>query len=165
MVVQEAAERPGHPTAQAQAFLHLRAAQIHVAVAQAQFLGGILMVLVELEGRGLGAVQDRHTLTQDLDHPRGTLAVLRARRARPNPAADHEDVLTPRGLSEAENLRRIRVENDLDQALAVAQVNKDDTTVVAALLHPAAQGDVLPDVPLVEHPAIVTAHAIEPHVR
>ncbi len=85
--------------------------------------------------------------------------------ARANPAMDLQHVLTTHRLGALEDLGGIRVEDDLDQAIAVAQVDENDPTVVPPLLHPTAEGDLLPDVPFVEPPAIVTAHATKPRVR
>jgi len=49
----------------------------------------------------------------------------------------------------------IRVEDDLDDALAVAQINEDDAAVVAASVHPPHQDHVLPRVGGPEVAAVV----------
>ena len=40
-----------------------------------------------------------------------------------------------------------RIQDNLCQALAIAQINKDDAAVVPAALHPAHQVDCLADIP------------------
>jgi hypothetical protein len=51
-----------------------------------------------------------------------------------------------RTCSAGEDLGAVRVEDHLDQPLAVAQIDEDDPAVIAAPMHPAAQDDLLKSV-------------------
>ena len=65
-----------------------------------------------------------------------------AGRARTRPStADDELAAQPLGLGE--DVGAIRIEHDLQQPLAVAQVDEDDSAVVAAPMHPAGDADSL----------------------
>ena len=72
--------------------------------------------------------------------------------AGPDRALDPDDPLRPQpaGLGAAGHGG---VEDDLDDALPVAEVDEDDTAVVAAVGHPAAEGDLGADVARPEAPA------------
>ena len=60
---------------------------------------------------------------------------------------------------------RTGVEHDLDDALPVAQVDEDDAAVVAAVGHPAAQGDLGPFVAGPETAGVMGSHAHRPRSR
>ena len=143
--------------AQQQPLAHLLAPQIDVAEPQAHFLAH---VLIELKRQRLRAIQDLERLAQELDFPGLQIGVHGAGRPQAHSARDfqHELVAHPLGLSE--DLRRIRVENDLKKSLAVAQVDEDDTAVIAPAMRPAGHGDDLADQRFADLTAIVSAHKL-----
>ena len=63
-----------------------------------------------------------------------------ARGARAHQALDLEAELVAQALGRLEHLGAVRVADDLHVAFAVAQVDEDHAAVVAAAVHPAAQG-------------------------
>ena len=143
--------------AQQQPLAHLLAAQIDVAEPQAHFLAH---VLIELKRQGLRAVQDLERLAQELDLPGLEVGVHGAGRAQAHRAGhfQHELVAHPLGL--CEHLRGVRVEYDLQQPLAVAQIDENDAAVVAAAVGPAGHGDDLADRGFADLTAIVSAHKL-----
>ncbi len=48
----------------------------------------------------------------------------------------------------------LRIEDDLYEAGAVAQVEENQPTMIAAAVYPAVQGDLLPDVLRPQYPAV-----------
>src|SRR5918994_1059809 len=125
--------RPG-----AQVALQAVAAQVDVAVAQADGLVGLDPV-VEGEGRRLGRVEDLDLALAHLDLAGGQAVVDRALGAGPDRAGDAHDPLGA-GLDRP-------VDHALDDALAVAQVDERElVAVLAAARHPAAQRDPFADV-------------------
>jgi hypothetical protein len=77
---------------------------------------------------------------------------------RANQALDLEYVLGTNALGFGKYLGTIRVENDLQQALTIAKIDEDDSTVVAPPVNPAADLDFLSNERLVDLSAIVTTH-------
>ena len=55
---------------------------------------------------------------------------------------------------------RVRIEHDLQQALAVAQIDENDAAVIAAAMGPAGDGDDLADQRFADLTAIVGAHKL-----
>ncbi len=124
--------------AQDQALAHLLAAQVEVAIFQAHVLAHLV---VELERQRLGAVQRRELARQDLDLARGEVGVGGAGGTRAHQAAHAHDVFAAQALGFGEELGIVRIEHDLDQTLAVAQVDEDHPAVIAATIHPPGNGD------------------------
>jgi hypothetical protein len=160
MGVQEVAQVAGDAAALAQALLHLGTAQIDIAVAQAQFLGGVAAMVVELDRRGLGAVENGQGAGQNLDLASRHVLVFGPFRARAHPPLDPEDKLAAGLLGQAEGLGIVRVDHHLNQTAAVTQVDEDDAAVIPAPVDPSAQGNVLTNLFAVQISAIMTAHAL-----
>ena len=156
LVVQEAAERAGDRGPQAQAPLHLRAAQVDVAVAQPGLLVDVL--LVELEGGRLGAVQHGQRLAQHLDLAGRHLRVRGALRTGAHQALHRQHVFAANPLRGVKGLCRLGVEDHLHDPRAVPQVDEDDTPVVAPPVDPARQRDGLAHVRFPEIPAVLRTH-------
>ena len=125
---------------------HLGAADIEVAVAQADVLAGLDVVL-DLEGRGLRGVEDLDMRDQDLDLARRELGIGLALGTLAHHAGDLDGPLGANGLGGVERRAAgvLGVEGDLGHAVAVAQVDEDETAVVAAAPHPTGEGDLLAD--------------------
>ena len=65
-------------------------------------------------------------------------------RARTKPVT-FEHVLVAHALGLGEHLGGVRIEHDLQQALAVAQIDEDDAAMVAPAMGPAGHRDDLAD--------------------
>ena len=144
---------------------HTRAAQVEVAVAQADVLGGVHVVL-DLEGRRLGGVEDHDLVDEDLDLAGRELGVVHALGALTHDARDLDRPLGADGLGRVERVAAgvLRVKGDLRHAVAVAQVNEDEAAVVAAVPDPAGQRDRLADVLAAQLAAGVGVHGVGVHV-
>ena len=164
-VVQRLTQGEGEIGAHLEVGRHARATQVEVAVAQADVLGGVHMVL-DLEGRRLGGVEDLDGVNEDLDLAGGELGVLHALGALADDARDLDGPLGADSLGRVEGLaaRVLRVKGDLRHALAVAQVNKDEAAVVATVPDPTGQRDLLPDVLAAQLSAGVGVHAVGIHM-
>ena len=141
--------------AQAQALRHVFAAQVDVAVLEADLFAH---VFVELERQRLGAVEGHQLARQQLDLARGQVGIGGTRRALAHQAAhlDHELVAQLFGLGELGLV--VRVEHHLQQAFAVAQVHEDDAAMVAAAMDPAGNRNLLTDQLFVDLAAVVRTH-------
>ena len=153
------ADGEGQIAAELEVGRHLGAADIEVAVAQADVLGGVHVVL-DLEGRGLGGVQDLELGDQHLDVAGGELLVVLALGALAHDAGDLDGPLGADILGGVERGAAgvLGVERDLRHARAVAQVDEDEAAVVAAVPDPAGQRDGLADVLGAELAAGVGVH-------
>ncbi len=96
---------------------HLLAAQVQVAILEAQLL---VRLFVVMERRRLGAVQNLEFLCQHLDVAGGHVGVDRALGPLPDLALHRQHELAANPLRLGEDIGAVRVENDLQQAFAVA---------------------------------------------
>ncbi len=78
-------------------------------------------------------------------------------RARTRPRDAHDEFVA-QALSRRKNFPGVRIEYDLQQSRAVAQIDKDYAAVIAPTLHPAGDLDFMADVRLVDLTAVVGAH-------
>ena len=130
--------------AQDEVALQGRAAQVEVAVLHPQVIAAVRH-LFDGEGRGLRLVEDGDLLGRHLDVARGHLGVLR--RTFDYPARDLDDELAAQsGRSLAGRSRRVLLDDNLGDAVAVAQVDEGHRTEISHFLHPPCQGDALVDV-------------------
>ncbi len=138
--------------AQAQALSHDLPSQIEVPVFEAQLLAD---GLIELERQGLGAVQQHQFPRQDLHSSRRKVCVGGAGRTLADAPfyADHK--FAAQTLCFLEDLSRVRVEHDLQQPLAVAQIDKNDATVIPAAVYPTRDRDFLASELLVDVSAVM----------
>ena len=165
-VVQRLAQREGEVGAHLEVGRHARAAQVEVAVAQADVLGGVHVVL-DLEGRRLGGVEDLDLVDEDLDLAGRELGVVHALGTLAHDAGDLDRPLGADGLGRMERLAAgvLRVKGDLRHAVAVAQVDEDEAAVVATVPDPAGQRDRLADVLAAQLAAGVGVHGVGVHVQ
>ena len=112
-----------------QVLLQLAAAEVKVAVAKPQLLVGVGLV-GDMERRGLGAGQDPQLGDIDLDVAGGKLGV--GGLPHPDGAAGHQHILASRlfGLGHDRAVGRV-VKDQLDDAGAVPQVDKDQLALIA----------------------------------
>ena len=163
MLVEIAAQQLRHLRPQAEVRQHLRTTQVDVAIPQAHVLLHILVV--QLERRSLGDVEHLQALDEHLHPPSRQALVHRALGARTHAPGQVDDVLVAQRFGEREHRRVVLIEHHLHQTLAIAQVNEDDTAVIAAPVYPAGQAHVLVEQPLVDLAAIVGAHVGVASVR
>ena len=109
--------------AHANVALHSRAAQVQVAVFEAQALVDVV-VGVYRERRHLRTIEHFQAIDADLDVAGGQPRVLGSGRPLANAAADADDVFVTQllGIGEAGLLR---VEHDLRDAVTIAQIHED----------------------------------------
>ena len=119
--------------------LHLRPAEVQVAVLQAQLLGGLGRVGDD-ERRHLGGGEDAELERLDLDLARGDVLVDGGAAA--DPAAHPDDEFAAELLRLLGQLGPVGLEDDLGQAFAVAQIDEDEMAHVAGLVDPAAEDDL-----------------------
>ena len=105
-------------------------------------------MVLDLEGRGLGGVEDLDLRGQDLDLAGGEALVGHALGPHADGAGNLDRPLGADRLGAGEGLgtRELGVEGDLGHALAVAQVDEDEAAVIAAVPDPAGEHDLLADV-------------------
>ena len=135
--------------------LHVRAAQVQVAVFQAH---GVLHVgvLHDLKGRGLGLGQQAQVGDLHLDVAGGQVGVFGL--PLPDHARGGDDVLSPEGgRLVKEVLGGAVVKGELQEARAVPQVHEDQAAQVPLALDPAADRDLLADVGRSEGAAVIRA--------
>ncbi len=133
--VQHAAHLLDHAVAQLERLAHRRTAQVQAAVTQAQVLVDGT-VLIDLERRRLSVGEDLNLSDVHLDLASGQIGVDVLRLARDNAAGDGDHVLRAETMRGRVSLRcRLGMEDQLHQARAVAQVDEDQSAVVAAAVH------------------------------
>jgi hypothetical protein len=153
--VEVLARRHRGAVAQLEVLLHRGAAQVEHAMREPHGLREAL--LVERERRRGGSVQDLDLVREHLDLAGAQRGVGRALGPRAHPAGDGNAVFVAQLLGGRERLGAVRIGHDLQQALAVAQVDEDDAAVVAATMDPAGHGDRLVQVAAVDEAAVVGA--------
>ena len=133
-----AADRADHRPLQAEVALHLGAAQVEPAVAQAQVLVDVL--LVELERERRRAVQDLERRDLELDLAGRQVRVDRVGGARRDLALGAQHELVADLVGDRCRLGRVlRVDDELADPGVVAQVDEDEPAVVAARVRPAGE--------------------------
>jgi hypothetical protein len=127
--------------AQPQALVHDFAPQVQIAVLEPDLLPDRL---VELERQRLRAVQHLQLPGQELDPSGCEIRVRSSRRPLAHQASHADHVLVPQFLRLLEHLGGIRIENDLQQSLPIAQIDEDHPTVIAPTMNPAGYGNFRP---------------------
>ena len=145
LLVEIIAGRFRHAVTNAQIARQLWAAQVEITVGQAQVF--VTDLPVKREGENLRAVQDRQARGQNFDLARGELGIFRSRQTRGDATFHLDDVFILQVMRSLRHLGiLLRTEDDLGQAFAIAQVDKNDATVVAPGMDPAGQFDLLADI-------------------
>jgi hypothetical protein len=128
------------PAPEQQALLHRLAADVEIAVLEADRLVHRSIRFVDVEGRCLGVVQDRHPGCLELDLAGREAGVLRAGPSKGDRALDRDHELGADAGRDLVCLRRVRpIDDDLGQPMAVPQVEEDRVAVVAATMDPARE--------------------------
>ncbi len=122
--------------------MQLLAAQVEVAVLEAHVLALVGLLVRNVEGRHFrGAFHDEF-VGLDLDLARGQIGIDGLGRAEFHFARYGDDAFQMRLLDETEERTR-RMDDDLRQAVMVAQVDEEDAAMVAQAVHPARKADGL----------------------
>ncbi len=146
LIGEELARGAGGLVTDAQVPLHPRRAEVKVAVLQPHLLIHLSLVL-PCERRRLGGVEDRERIAADIDLPGRQVRVLSALGAPVHCAAHRDDELRAQVMGERVRLLvYLRVKDHLYQTGAVAQVDEDQASVIAAAVDPAVKRDRLPNV-------------------
>ena len=144
--------------AQGDGALHIGAAQVQIAVLQADSVLHV-GVLHDLEGRGVGLGQQAQLGDLHLNVAGGHIGVLGL--TLPDHASGGDDILAAQGSGLLKDLLGSGVvEGELDEAGAVPEVHEDQATQVALALDPAADGDLLAHVGSPEVAAVVGAEEV-----
>ena len=139
--VQVFADGDGHLVAQANVVLHLRPAQVDVAILQAHFFVGQHGVGGR-EGQRLAVVQQAKLVGDDFDFAGGIVLVDGAGVAQLDVADDGDDELRAHGAGLLVHCGAgVGGDDDLGDAGAVAQVEEDEVAEVAPLVDPAHENN------------------------
>jgi hypothetical protein len=155
VAVEVLAHRARDRVTQAQPFLHHVATQVDVTVLEPRLF---LDLFVELERDRLRAVQHLDLAREQFDLPGRQVGVGRAGRPRPHRARDLQHPFVAYALGLGEHRRRVGIEDHLQQAVAIAQVDEDDAAVVAPAVHPAGHRHGRSDEALVDLAAVMGTH-------
>ena len=115
------------------------AAQVEEAVFEADVLG-IVRLAEHRQRQFLGRRQHLDLARENLDLAGRQVGVDGLGRARLDLAVDADDPFAAHGLGGLEG-RRIRIGDDLGQAVVVAQVDEQQAAMVAHAMHPARKAD------------------------
>ena len=129
--------------------LHRGPTKIQVAVLEPRLERGLRALVVDREGRRRRAREDLEAVDVELDLPRRPLRVHVLRLARDDLAVDRDRELR----AELRRVRLLGTEDDLRDAVAIAEVDEVDPAVVPPRRDPAVQRRRLPDVRLADLPA------------
>ena len=147
LLVEVVADLVRHPVAEHEALQQLGAAQVEVAVAQPEVLGG-LDAAVERERRRLGAGEHGGALDGHLHFARGEVAVDLGRLAAQDGAFDLDHPLGADGVQHLGRLgARVGTDHHLDDAAAVSQVEEEEAAEIPAPLDPGLEPHAAPHVP------------------
>jgi hypothetical protein len=125
--------------AQAEVLLHPRTAQIEVAILEPQILVDGF-VGVDLEWRNQGAIEDFEFLDRYFDVARCEPWILRPGRPRANHTADAQDVFVAQVLRFAK-AGVLGIKDDLGYAFVIAEIDEDQTPMIATPIDPSAEVD------------------------
>src|SRR5690606_8892711 len=113
---------------------------------------------VVMERRRLRLVQHRKRAREQLDLAARERRVHGAGRTVAHSALDGDDELRAQALGLGKHLGLVGIEDDLQQSLAVAQIDEDDAAVIAAAMNPAGDSYRLADERTIDVAAVMTAH-------
>ena len=154
--VQEGTQPVRNSRPLAQALLHLGPAQVDIAIAQPGLLADV--GVFQLERRRVGGIQHLQLDTQHFHSPGRQVRIQRSLRAAAHPSPDLQDILVADPFRRGEGGLGIRVEDNLHQSPVIAQVHEDHSAMIAAAMHPAAQGDFPVEMGFVQIATVETAH-------
>ena len=137
---------------QPQTLAHDLATQVKIAIAQPHLLTDLL---IQLEWQRLGAVQQLKLPRHQFHPSGGQVRVHRARGPLAHPARHPHHELVAQALGFREDRGGAGVKHDLQQPLTIAQIDENDSAVIAPAVHPAGHGDLLAEQLLVNLSAVM----------
>ena len=156
LLVEIAAHRARDGMAQAQALRITSAAQIEIAILEPQLFRHRLVV--SWNGGVFDLFSTSSSRASSSTSPVAQVRIDRARGPRAHAALDREHELAAQPLGLGEHRRAVRIEHDLQQAFAVAQVDENHAAVIAAAVHPAGHANLAPDQRAIHLSAVMSAH-------
>ncbi len=140
LFVQKVADRLDCPMTQNKCLLHLAPPQVEVAISQTKRFIHVVRPGIQLKRRCLRLIQYGQCVYHDFDLARRQIRVLHAFQTFDNLAFDNDHMLAAQSLSTFEDaLSHLRVEDDLNNAPPVAQVDEDQSPVIPTTMHPTGQ--------------------------
>ena len=121
---------------QTQIVLHLRTAQIENTVRQTGRFGEVF--IIQLERRGNRRIQHFQFFTEHFNTSRGQVFIDRALWPFANDTGHLKTEFVTNRFSHLENVRPVRIADNLNQTFTVSQVDKYDPAMITAPVHPAA---------------------------
>src|SRR5436853_4289389 len=94
-------------------------------------------LVVELERRRHRRIEDFDLESEHFDFTRDEIRIRRPRRTQPDPPGDRNAIFVTQLFADGERFGAVRIANDLHQPLAVAEIDKDDPTMVTPAMNPA----------------------------
>ncbi|MNC47095.1 hypothetical protein D3C75_961400 [compost metagenome] len=153
--IQIITEYLGRLGAQVQGALHFRTAQVQITVLQANLLIHLHTVFDE-EGRRFGRVHNFDFRNPDLNFAGFQVGVFGVLAAFHHGAADCQYIFIPCPVGNRQRLAgEIRIEDHLDNAAAVTQINKQHAAQIPAALDPTVQGNFRSDISLGKQAALM----------
>src|SRR5579885_1504924 len=150
---------PDRGVREAKVALHPVAAHVEPAVAKAERLVDVLLVELERERRRAG--EDAQGVDLELDLARRQVRVHRLGRACDDLALGLQHELVAHLVRGSRGVgRALRVDDELQLARVVAQIDEDEAAVVAARVGPAGHGEPPADVLGARFPAVDVAPAV-----
>ena len=158
VVVEVVAHGLRRAVAHAQRLLHRLPAQVEIAVAQAHFLAKRLVV--HHERRRDRGIQDLELVGEDLDLPAAQPRIHGSLGAAAHHARHAQDELVAHAIGDGEGLLPVGVAHHLHEPFAVAHVDEDHSSVVAAPVSPAEKAHGLPQEARVGQSAVFGSHVL-----
>src|SRR6185436_21089566 len=131
----------GHLVAQSQILLHLRTAQVQVAVFKPHHFREVL--IVHLERRRDRGVQDFYRAREYFDLAGHQVRIHRPGWPATHQSGDFHDEFTADFFRDTKGARIVGIAHDLDQALPITQIDENYPAMIAPPVHPSIKGDAL----------------------
>ena len=147
----------GDLRAQFQLGSHLWATQVDKTITKTGFFADV-GVLIQRKRRRFCLIEHFQLIAQHFNGTGRHVRIDRTGRASAHLAANPHYVLATHTISQSEGFLTIRVKHHLSQALTIANIKKNHTTVVATAMNPAAKSDFLIRQRFIQLAAIVGTH-------
>ena len=156
VLVKETAESHCSFVAELHIALHRQTTKVEHTISQTCGFGEIFVI--KQEGGRCGRIQDLEFLSQHFNAAGDEVFVASAFRTSTNQAFNLHNEFVTDFIGSFEDVGTIRVADDLDQAFTIAQIDENNTAVVAAAMGPAVEGDSLTEEFLVNQTCIFSTH-------
>ena len=156
VLIKETAESHCSFVAELHVALHRQTTKVEHTISQTCGFGEVFVI--KQEGRRCGRIQDLEFLSQHFNAAGDEVFVASAFRTSTNQAFNLHNEFVTDFIGSFEDVGTIRVADDLDQAFTIAQIDENNTAVVAAAMGPAVEGDSLTEEFLVNQTCIFSTH-------